>query len=229
MIVASSFRSSCFERLIWWLWSSPSTTSCAVWSQVAFVITSYLWYMRLFLWLSAHSICWKLYERCLFAGSFGYFFFPFESLLYQTVWCCMKIMLTCASKCVLVMVNILLTVPQLFTVQIESRGTDGSIVVMWSVTWSMVTAVSVQRTLMGSRFAPPQSLWRSSSQCDLKLLIVGAVLRLRNDLAHLAVKLISELCFAATGFNLFPQHKSLILWPADKWRVAGKLCFLINW
>lgn len=78
MIVASSFRSSCFEGLIWWLWSSPSTTSCAVWSQVAFVITSYLWYMRLFLWLlAAHSICWKLYERCLFAGSFGYFFFPF--------------------------------------------------------------------------------------------------------------------------------------------------------
>lgn len=165
------------------------------------------------------SFCWELWV----------FFFPFESLLYQTVWCCMKIMLTCASKCALVMVNILLTVPQLFTVQIESRGTDGSIVVMWSVTWSMVTAVSVQRTLMGSRFAPPQSLWRSSSQCDLKLLIVGAVLRLRNDLAHLAVKLISELCFAATGFNLFPQHKSLILWPADKWRVAGKLCFLINW
>lgn len=63
-------------------------------------------------------------------GALGIFSFLFESLLYQTVLCCMKIMLTCASKCVLVMVNILLTVPQLFTVQIESRGTDGSIVVM---------------------------------------------------------------------------------------------------
>lgn len=34
---------------------------------------------------SAFYLLKAVCKRCLFAGSFGYFFFPFESLLYQTV------------------------------------------------------------------------------------------------------------------------------------------------
>lgn len=82
MIVASSFRSSCFERLFWWLWSSPSTSCCSLISSCfcdreLFVIHAFVpvafsaFYLLKAVWKM--SFCWELRV---------FFFFPFESLLY---------------------------------------------------------------------------------------------------------------------------------------------------